>query len=361
MPEGGRLLVAVSGGADSTALLVGLVRIAPELGLEIEAAHLHHGLRGAEADQDLEHVRALCAHLDVRLHATRWNVRERSRRRGWSGQDGYRRLRREFLSKVAARIGAHAVATAHTADDQLETLLLRLLRGTGFPGLGGIAARRGRHIRPLLEASRHDIEADLRSARVAWREDSSNDDLGYARNRIRHRVVPALLECLGPSRGSLPAARAALAQRARQTAAESRAVHRFLTNEADAVLAELCCIQGNEIALDSLRLRSYPHAVRRVVLRRLWQRIHARPSLTHRHLEALEGLLASSRASARVELPGARRARLLDNWLVIESETPKHLRLEPGSPMNCLCGPGTHEASRTRMTRNANATRVRHD
>jgi tRNA(Ile)-lysidine synthetase-like protein len=178
------VLVAVSGGADSTALLRALHRLAPELGYRLVAAHLHHGLRGMEADDDLGFVRALCERLEVTLVSARWNTRERMRRRRLSGQDGLRRLRREFLERVARRSGASAIATAHTADDQLETLLLRLGRGTGLVGLGGIAMRRGGWIRPLLEASRAEIEADL----------ACNDNTGGGSTRIttelRHEVVP---------------------------------------------------------------------------------------------------------------------------------------------------------------------------
>ena len=106
-----------------------------DLGLRLHAAHLHHGLRGAEADADLEFVRALCERLGVPLTAARWDTRARLRRRGLSGQAGLRTLRREFLLAAARRAGAHAIVTAHTADDQLETLLMRLARGAGLSGL----------------------------------------------------------------------------------------------------------------------------------------------------------------------------------------------------------------------------------
>ena len=132
------LLVAVSGGADSTALLIGLANLSRDLGFRLHAAHLHHGLRGAEADADLEFVRALCGRLGVPLTAARWDTRARLRRRGLSGQAGLRTLRREFLLAAARRAGARAIVTAHTADDQLETLLMRLARGAGLSGLPGM-------------------------------------------------------------------------------------------------------------------------------------------------------------------------------------------------------------------------------
>ena len=152
LAPGTRLLVAVSGGADSTALLVGLRGLAKESGISLWAAHLHHGLRGAEADADLAAVRALCGALCVPVSAARWNTRLRMRRRGLAGQAGLRVLRREFLLAAARRCGAAAIATAHTADDQLETVLLRLVRGTGLRGLGGKVPRPGDKNKPPLLA-----------------------------------------------------------------------------------------------------------------------------------------------------------------------------------------------------------------
>ena len=180
LPPGATLLVAVSGGADSTALLAALVSLAREHALVLHAAHLDHGLRGRDSAADRTHVRALCARLGVPLSDARWDCAARMRRRGLRGEAGLRTLRHEWLTSVARRLRAAGIATAHTADDQLETLLLRLGRGTGLTGAAGMRARRGLWLKPLLEATRADLEADLRHAGLAWRDDASNATLALA-------------------------------------------------------------------------------------------------------------------------------------------------------------------------------------
>jgi len=303
LPAGSRLLVALSGGADSTALLLAVRRLTPKLQFEPVAAHLHHGLRGAEADGDLAFVRDLCARLDVPLvHAT-WDTRRRMRTRGLAGQAGLRVLRREFLAGAARGAGAAAIATAHTADDQLETVLMRLLRGAGLTGLGGMRPRRGSWLKPFILATRAEIEADLRDAGQTWRDDRSNLDPIYLRNRLRHDVIPALVRA-GGAAGDGPTARARLARRVARSVAEVRGAADAFDRWSLRTLSTVSRIQAGEIALDSRRTASYPFTARRILLRQLWKRLApSSPGLTHHHLEALGRLLACARGGASVDLP----------------------------------------------------------
>ncbi len=339
VPAGSRVLVAVSGGADSTALLLGFSRLARERGIEIRAAHLHHGLRGREADGDRDFVRELCERLQVPLHDARWNCAARMSRRGLSGHAGLRRLRQEFLLAAARRAGAVAIATAHTADDQLETLLIRLTRGTGLAGLAGIPARRGPWIRPLLEITRPEIVADLEAAGIGWREDSSNRDPAYLRSRIRHEAIPALASAAGLAGPR----RTVLARHAARIAAEAAAARRTSEAAAKRLLAGACRTGSGAVRLDPRGVSRCSAPVRRAVLGSCWSRLNpSHDGLTDRHLLALEHLLSSSRIGARLNLPAG----------VVALREPRWLRLErsneggPDGSTGSRSGPMTHGARR---------------
>ncbi len=286
LPAGATLLVAVSGGADSTALLVALASLAPEFGLSLHAAHLHHGLRGHEADGDLEFVRELCERLAIPLDAARWDCRARMRRRGLSGEAGLRTLRREFLLRVARLRRAGAIATAHTADDQLETLLMRIARGTGLSGAAGMRARQGAWIKPLLAVTRAEIERDLAVHDLAWREDESNARPDHLRNRVRHHAVPALLDALRATGASPAARRAGLARRAAALASELAEAERTLASVAARALARARRETSAGASYDARLIASLPIAIQRLALRRAWRllRVSGVPGLTGRHL-----------------------------------------------------------------------------
>ncbi len=329
----GHVLVAVSGGADSTALLAGLHRIATEFGISLTAAHLHHGLRGADADADLAAVRALCADLGVPLIAARRDTRRLMRTRALSGQAGLRTLRREFLAGAAQRARATTIATAHTADDQLETLLMRLGRGTGLSGLGGMAPRRGRWIKPLLQATRCDIELDLTRAGIPWREDLTNAGHQYLRSRIRHDAIPALIAACAGARieptkprahgvaripADAPLMRAGIARAITATVEEVRSASRMIERQAVRVLRDICRIEGGEFRLDSNRVASYPLALRRALVRLLWKSLApSAVGLTRRHFDLLDRLLAAGSGRARIELPAGVEAWRDRQWLCL--------------------------------------------
>jgi len=186
---GAPIVAALSGGGDSVALLLLLRQASERLGCTVSAAHVHHHLRGKEADADADFCVELCGRMGVTL-AVEHLAPERPP--GHSPEAWWRRQRYRALDDVRRRYGAAAVATAHTRDDQAETVLLKLLRGAGPRGVAGIRARNGTVIRPLLDVSRSALREYLVAAGVAWREDASNLDPSRPRARIRQDVLPAI-------------------------------------------------------------------------------------------------------------------------------------------------------------------------
>lgn len=199
------VVVAVSGGADSIALLRALVAIRPaNASGRLVAAHLNHGLRGDESDGDAAFVAQVAGELGVEAIVSRGEVAEAARERGDGVEAAARELRYRFLIDTARRVGARSIATAHTRDDQAETLLQRIVRGTGLAGLGGIPRARPLAdgaiglVRPMLMLRRSEVVEYLAALGQPYRTDSSNLDRAYTRNRVRHDLLPQLARDYNP-------------------------------------------------------------------------------------------------------------------------------------------------------------------
>ncbi len=202
--SGQRILVAVSGGLDSSVLLHALAGVAERCSVGVVAGHVNHGLRGSESDGDQKAVEAQALALGLSCRVMHVDVE--SARQGHSSrtrptrQEAARKLRYEALETMASALGAARIATAHHLDDQAETVLMRVIRGCGVDALGGIpaASRGGLIVRPLLEASRSEILAYAGAHEIDWREDSSNADDRYTRNQLRRHWIPALARAFNP-------------------------------------------------------------------------------------------------------------------------------------------------------------------
>jgi tRNA(Ile)-lysidine synthase len=196
LKPGLRLAVGLSGGADSVALVRALAERSKELGLVLHAAHLHHGLRGEEADDDLAFARGLATELGLPFHEARVDAGAESIENKETVEEAARRLRYRWFRQLMASGDVEAVATAHTRDDQAETVLAKFLRGAWTEGLSGIHPvvefPEGRILRPMLGSTRAEVEAYLGGLGQGWREDSSNRHLTFTRNRIRHELLPLL-------------------------------------------------------------------------------------------------------------------------------------------------------------------------
>lgn len=283
---GDTVYCAVSGGADSVALLHCLSSIKETLGIEVRAAHFNHSLRGEESDADEAFVRTFCAELGVPLTAGRGDTRARANASDDSLEEAARRLRYAFFETLPGY-----VATAHTADDNLETLLINLVRGTSLAGLGGIPPRRERYLRPMLNISRDEVLTYLREQGLFHREDSSNQSDEYLRNRLRHHVLPQL-------KGENPAllhSVSSLTLRLRQdedylSAAAQRALQAAQQGD-----GWICSLLANE-----------PEPILHRAAIELLRDI---PDRTARHVQALCDLIRSENPSARLHLPEGRIAR----------------------------------------------------
>lgn len=196
--RGDTVIVAVSGGADSVALLHVLNTLRDELDMNLVVAHMNHCIRGADSDQDALFVEALSTKLGIPYVIETTDVPAIRKQMHVGIEEAARKVRYDFLEQVAKSCDAKRVAVAHTADDQAETVLLNIIRGAGLEGLSRMPYVRGRIIRPLMEISKSQVEAYLKENGLAWRVDESNLDQNYARNRVRHRLVPLLRDEFNP-------------------------------------------------------------------------------------------------------------------------------------------------------------------
>ena len=279
----GPLLVAVSGGADSTALLLLLADLAPQLGLDLHVAHFDHRLRPRESAKDAQFVADLAQRHGATIRIGRADAPPKS-------EDAARELRYAFLRRAAREVGATRIATGHTRDDQAETVLLHATRGSGLAGLAGMRPHRDDIVRPLLAVGRAETEAVCAEAKITPREDRSNADPKYARNRIRHTVLPEL-ERINPQ------ARAALARLSDAAAAAADVTRHAAEQALDGATI------GDAIALDRL-----DDAVRADALALAWSRATDR-SLAAKHRAALAALASAREGSASLDLPGGRAIR----------------------------------------------------
>ena len=287
LKPGENVLAALSGGADSVALLLSL----RELGYPVRAFHLNHCLRGAESDRDEAFCRDLCAELGVALTVERVDVAAQA---GSSGvEETARRIR---YARLEAAAHGRKIAVAHNADDNLETMLFHLTRGTGARGLAGIPPVRGNIIRPLIEVSRAEIEAFLRERGQDFVTDSTNADTAYTRNRIRREVVP-VLRALNPN----------AAQAAARLSRQLRQDEAFLQSYAQ-TCAKLCAAEDGTWRIAPLR--DAEPAIRTRALRILLENAHMPlKDVTAKHFAALEHLLEADSPSAECDLPNGYAAR----------------------------------------------------
>ncbi|OPZ75580.1 MAG: tRNA(Ile)-lysidine synthase [Firmicutes bacterium ADurb.Bin456] len=300
--QGVKVLAAVSGGPDSVAMLHILNLLKDDLGISLHVAHLNHRFRGAESDEDARFVTGLAGRYQLPCTVEALDVTAYQKRKNLSKQVAAREVRYRFLLDTAALAGARRIALAHQADDQAETILINFLRGAGVPGLKGIVpVRENLYIRPLLTVRRFEIERYCREQDLPFRQDSSNLEQIYLRNRIRQDLVPVLEKGYNPA---LVPALLRLGEICREEDA-------FLEDASVKAYQESLLEESTEkVVLGLERLGRHPAALRRRILRLAWQSL-ARSSrnLAYSHTETLMDLVGESPAGSRAVLPGNIAAR----------------------------------------------------
>jgi tRNA(Ile)-lysidine synthase len=308
---GDRVGVAVSGGADSVALLRIMIELRPELGIVLSVVHFNHQLRGEEADADEQFVARLAHRHTLELFFGTGDVAVHARIHHLSVEAAARQLRYQYFRRLFEENKLNRVATGHTLDDQAETVLLRVVRGAGTRGLAGIYPQLFVHgyefsvVRPLLKTRRKFLESYLGEIGQDWREDSSNRDLRHARNRLRHGIVPRLERTLNP----------AVREILGETADIARSEEEYWQKEVAQVLPELW--QAEPLTLKPAELASLPMALRRRVVRAAAESLGL--NLEFRHVEEILAL----------DQRGPRSAMLPEGWLL--SVTKDGLQFDPPS------------------------------
>lgn len=309
---GERVGVAVSGGPDSVLLLDFLQRLSRDAGFTLAVVHFNHHLRGAESDEDARFVRRWAQELGLPFLLGEARVAEEARKRRRNLEATARELRYRFFLGLIRQGRIDQVATAHTLDDQAETVLLHILRGTGTKGLGGIhPSFEGKIMRPFLSLTRAEIEAALQEQKLPFRVDSSNLDTGFRRNKIRLDLLPLLEKEYNPEVKRLLSE---LSDRAREDEA-------YLEQQAREHAGAWRVREGGTERIPRRFLADLPQALARRVLRQAAQAVAGNlHGVTYRHIEALREFALKSQSGRKLLLPRGLEARTEFEWLILSSE-----------------------------------------
>jgi len=306
LKKGDRVMVACSGGPDSTVLLYLLNQIRKKYNLKLVVAHINHKLRGKESDADEKFVRRLAGKLSIDYYSKSFDVKKIAKKEKLSIEECARKIRYDYLNELAYRIKATKIALGHNANDQAETVLMRLIRGSGGLGLSGIPAVSGKMIRPLLEIKREEIEQFLERNKVGFRIDSSNLRKDYFRNRVRLELLPLLKKSYNPK----------IVDALYRTASILSAQEKFLKEETFKVFNKIVEREDKKISLDLDKLFNYDIYFRRELVRLAINQM--RGGVFKSNFEIVERVLDLSRrkkTGRRVFLNKSLLAEISSNYL----------------------------------------------
>lgn len=325
---GMRLVLGVSGGADSVCLLRVLHGLKKPLGIPddgLAVVHVHHGIRGAEADGDAAFTEQICRTLDIPCYLFREDVPALAKQGGVSIEEAGREIRYKRMEEIRSRLHYDRIAVAHNRDDMAETVLFHLIRGSGLRGLAGMAPRRGDIIRPLLGTSRAEIEAQLVCLQQSFREDSTNAELIYARNQIRNIILPAMRE-MNPR----------AVEHICETALEAGKSYAYICGQAMQAVQLHAAADGLELSIDSLHALD-PALQEAVVTEAVAKAAAKRKDISRRHIRSVLAL-GNAETGSMVQLPYGICARRSYDKIILSGGKP-----ETQDYSICISGTGDYE------------------
>lgn len=340
LKQNDKVVVGLSSGPDSTALAVILAQIAPSWDIQLIIAHFNHNLRGSESDQDEQDAGKLAARLNLPFISRKMS--KPSVPKGLSPEDFYRRERYQFFEEVAKSNKANKIALGHNLQDQAETVLLHLLRGSGLDGLKGISPLRdGKYIRPLLEVSRPEIIAYLDGARINYRQDSSNESKLHLRNKIRLELLPYLKNEFNPK----------IDEALAQMAAILHDENVFIEQCVGKALSSTCVKKlKNRILINIEYIKTLPRSIQRRLLKELLENFSLqRNGIAFLHIDSIDKLLQKSGSGKKICLPGGIEARREYENLILERPKADHQPVEYSYKVEI---PGTIYIARRNLTVN---------
>ena len=293
---GDRVIAGVSGGADSVCLFLVLLELREKIGFDLIAVHVHHGLRGEAADQDQRFVEALCEQHRIPLEIFRVNLESIAKKRKQSLEEAGRMVRREAFDSVCKKYGGNKIALAHHQNDNAETLLWNLSRGTGLDGLGGIRPVNGEFIRPLLCMNRKEIEEYLAKRKQSYCIDETNAGTDYTRNKLRHLVLPILEEQVN----------SAAVRHMNETMEQIWELQEYMQEQVEAAYQE--CVQEHFekacwIQIQQKSFETFPELIKKMVIRKGMEQVGGKKrDLSHKHVDVMMELM-NKQVGRTLDLP----------------------------------------------------------
>ena len=290
-----KIIAGISGGADSVCLFCVLLELREKSGIEFIAVHINHGLRGADADTDEEFVRGLCDKYGIKLEVFHKDVVSIARKRKQSFEEAGRDVRREAFREVMQKYGGTKIALAHHQNDNAETFLMNLARGTGLKGLTGIRPVNGVYIRPLLCMNRNEIEQFLQERGQTFCEDETNSDTKYTRNSLRHLVVPVLEEKVN----------AQAVRHMNETMEQLGELEEYMNMQTEEAWSRCAAENGTEeMTINSTLFENYPLIIQKMLVRRAIEWLDGGlKNIGHVHIEQVLELF-KKQSGRKMDLPG---------------------------------------------------------